>query len=86
MKLLGLILVSLFLSGCSYGFLTPEVIAQLKDDKASVCFVAEGGPVALGSGILAFCRANSDGRSTLEVTPEGKLTIDHNITPPSPKP
>jgi len=74
-----LVLVGLLASGCSYGFLTPEVIAQLKDDKASVCFVTEGGPVAVATGIIALCRANSDGHSKLEVTPEGKLTIDHNI-------
>lgn len=79
MKIFALLLVGLFLSGCSYGFLTPEVIQQLKDDKASVCFVTEGGPVGIASGILAFCRANSDGHSKLEVTPEGKLTVDHNI-------
>ena len=77
-----LVLVGLLLQGCAYGFLTPEVIAQLKDDKASVCFVAEGGPVAFGSGIVAFCRANSDGNSTLSVTPEGLLTVDHNKVKP----
>jgi len=77
-----LVLVGLLASGCSYGFLTPEVIMQLKDDKASVCMVVEGGPIAIGSGIIAFCRANSDGNSTLEVTPEGHLKVDHNKVKP----
>ena len=85
MKLFTLLLASLFLSGCGAiwpggpGLLTPEVIKELREDKASVCFVTQGGPVAVASGIIALCRANSDGHSTLEVTPEGNLKVDHNI-------
>lgn len=83
MKLFAILMLALLMTGCTAwpGFLSPEVIKELKDDHASVCFELHGGVGGVPYGVTRFCRANSEGHSKLEVKPDGSIVVEHNINP-----